>query len=192
MCVRYRLRPVALEDAPFIVELRTDPSRNGFLHEVSPRVEDQVAWLEAYFARPGDYYFIVEDSATGAPQGTVGVYDVAADLSGAEWGRWILKPGSMAALESAWMIYETAFAKLGLASVSSRTLVDNGKVLSFHDNFGARRIAVLEGHFLVRGIRKSAVEHQITAEEWPAIRARHYAMAERFAHRLSPKAETSI
>lgn len=182
-CLRYRLRPVTLEDAPFIVKLRSDPSRGGFLHEISPRIEDQIAWLEAYYARSGDYYFIVEDSSRGVAQGTIGLYDLAADRSAAEWGRWILKRGSMAAVESAWMIYEAAFGTLGLASLSCRTIVDNAKVLSFHDNFGARRMAVLDGHFLVRGERRSAVEHRITAAEWPALRARHYATVAKLARR---------
>ena len=48
-CVRYRLRPVTLEDAAFIVALRNDPLLNRYLHEISPRVEDQVGWLEHYF-----------------------------------------------------------------------------------------------------------------------------------------------
>ena len=182
-CVRYRLRPVTLEDAAFIVELRNDPLLNRFLHEISPRVEDQAHWIERYFERPGDYYFIVEDCNRGIPQGAVGLYDVAADLSGAEWGRWILKRGSMAAVESAWMIYEAAFARLSLASLSCRTVVDNGKVLSFHDNFGARRMAVLEGHFLLRGERRSAIEHCITADEWPELRARHYLTLSRVGRR---------
>ena len=49
---------------------------NRYLHEISPRVEDQVAWLERYFARPDDYYFIVEDADSGEPHGTIGIYDV--------------------------------------------------------------------------------------------------------------------
>ena len=61
-CVRYRLRPVTLNDAPFIVALRMDPLLNRFVHEVSPLVEDQVVWLERYFLRPDDYYFVVEDA----------------------------------------------------------------------------------------------------------------------------------
>ena len=37
--------------------IATDPRLNRFLHEISPRVEDQVGWLERYFLRPDDYYF---------------------------------------------------------------------------------------------------------------------------------------
>lgn len=181
-CVRYRLRPVTLEDASFIVALRTDPLLNRFLHEISPRVEDQVGWLERYFLRADDYYFIVEDADSGRPHGTIGVYDVAKNAAGAEWGRWILKRGSMAALESAWLICEVGFSTLRLASLWSRTLTDNPRVLSFHDSFGASRTDLLEGHFLVRGIRKSAIEHRINAAEWPVLRARHLSAVSRLAH----------
>jgi RimJ/RimL family protein N-acetyltransferase len=181
--VRYRLRPVTLEDASFIVALRADPLLNRFLHEISPRVEDQVAWLECYFLRPDDYYFIVEDADSGEPHGAIGIYEVAENNAGAQWGRWILKRGSMAALESAWLIYETGFSRLQLAKLSSRTLVDNARVVSFHDSFGASRFAVLEQHFLVRGEPKSAIEHHIEAGEWPVLRARHYSTVSRLAQR---------
>ncbi len=186
-CVRYRLRPVTLEDAPFIMELRTDPLLGRFLHETSPRVEDQVAWLERYFSRPDDYYFIVEDADSGEPHGAIGIYDIDRDAASAQWGRWVLKRGSMAALESAWLIYDAGFSKLRLASLSSRTLLDNPRVVSFHDSFGASRVGVLEGHFLVRGQRKSAIEHCIKAADWPALRARHYSTVSRLARRVHQK-----
>jgi RimJ/RimL family protein N-acetyltransferase len=182
-CVRYRLRPVALDDAPFIVALRMDPLLNRYLHEISPRVEDQISWLERYFLRPGDYYFIVEDADSGEPQGAIGIYEVAKDASGAEWGRWILKRGSMAALESGCLIYEVGFSTLQLTSLSCRTLGDNSGIVSFHDSFGASRVAVLERHFIVRGDTRPAIEHRINAAEWPVLRARHYSTVSRLARR---------
>lgn len=181
VCVRYRLRPVAVDDARFIVELRRDPERSRFLHEISPRVEDQAAWIEKYFARPDDYYFIVEAVGSGEPHGTIGIHDMEAGGRRAQWGRWILKPGSMAALESAWLIYETGFSAFGLESLSSRTIVENLPVVSFHDSFGATRVAVVEENLLVRGERKHAIEHRVTAAEWPALRDRHFSMISRLA-----------
>jgi RimJ/RimL family protein N-acetyltransferase len=177
------LRPATLEDAAFIVELRSDPLLNRYLHEISPRVEDQVGWLERYFARPDDYYFIVEDADSGERHGTIGIYDIEKNASGAQWGRWILKHGSMAALESAWLICEAGFSKLRLARLSSRTLVENPRVASFHDSFGASRVGILEDHFLVGGERKSAIEHRIEATDWPALRSRHYSTVSRLARR---------
>ena len=180
-CVRYRLRPVAVEDAPFIVALRTDPALNRFVHEISAKVEDQVAWLERYFDRVGDYYFVVEDVDSREPQGTIGLYKTVLESNEAEWGRWIVKGSSIAALESAWLIYETAFATLRLSSLYSRTLAENQRVISFHDSFGASRGSLLEDHFTVRGERKAAIEHRITADEWPTLRARHYSTVSRLA-----------
>jgi RimJ/RimL family protein N-acetyltransferase len=181
-CVRFRLRPITLEDARFIVELRSDARLNRYLHEISPRVEDQVGWLERYFARADDYYFIIEDADSGERHGAIGIYDIEKKTSGAQWGRWVLKHGSIAALESVWLICEAGFSKLGLASVSSRTLVENPQVVSFHDSFGASRFAVLEDHFLVRGELKTAIEHRVTSADWPTLRARHYATICRLAH----------
>jgi RimJ/RimL family protein N-acetyltransferase len=181
-CVRYRLRPVALDDAPFIVGLRTDPLLNRFVHETSPRIEDQVVWLERYFERPGDYYFIVEDARSGEARGTIGLYEIADDASEALFGRWIIRRSSVAALESAWLIYEAGFSLLEVGSVYTLALAQNLPVVSFHDSFGASRIGVVGGRFTVRGEPHSAVEHRITAAEWPAIRDRHYSTITRVAH----------
>lgn len=183
-CAHYRLRPVTSEDAAFIVALRSDPLLNRFVHEVSPRVEDQLAWLERYFERAGDYYFVVENARSLEPQGTVGLYNVESGC--AEWGRWIVKQSSIAALESAWLICEVAFSKLELADLRSRTLSGNRTAISFHDSFGASRVASSREYVIVRGERQPVVEHRITASQWPAIRARHHSTITRLGSRTPP------
>jgi RimJ/RimL family protein N-acetyltransferase len=180
-CVRCRLRPVTLEDAPFIVALRTNPHLNRFIHENSGIVEDQVAWLEYYFGRFDDYYFIIEDVDSGESRGTIGLYNLASDSSEAEWGRWIIQPLSMAALESAWLIYEVGFSLLQLKRVYCRSISQNTASVSFHDTFGARRTTLLEGYFSVRSERHTAIEHSVAASEWPMLRARHYSTISRLA-----------
>jgi RimJ/RimL family protein N-acetyltransferase len=180
-CVRCRLRPVTLEDAPFIVALRTNPHLNRFIHESSEVVEDQVAWLEDYFGRLGDYCFIVEDVDSGESRGTIGLYNVVSDSSEAEWGRWIIQPLSMAALESAWLIYEVGFSLLRLERLYCRSIVQNTASVSFHDTFGALRTTLLEGYFSVRGERQTAVEYSLAASDWPMLRARHYSTISRLA-----------
>jgi RimJ/RimL family protein N-acetyltransferase len=181
-CSRFRLRPVTLDDAAFIVHLRSNPSLNRYLHGISSRLEDQIAWIECYFERPHDYYFIVEEVESGEPHGAIGIYEIKSDT--AEWGRWILKPGSMAALESAWLIYEAGFANLGLARMFARTLAENPKVVSFHDSFGASRNGILKDHFSINGEPKSAIEHQVVAAEWPDLRAHHYSTAFRMSRHV--------
>lgn len=185
-CLRYRLRPVTLDDAPFIVELRKDPILSRYVHEISPRVEDQVSWLEKYFQRPDDYYFIVEEVDSREPHGTIGIYDF--DSSGsASWGRWILKRGSMAALESAWLICEIGFSRLELQYLKSQTLAENLPVISFHETFGAVRGATLSQYFRIRGERKTAIEHCIRASDWTNLQKRHHVTMTGLARRASQK-----
>jgi len=176
---RYGLRPIRTEDARFVVELRTDPELGAYLHRTSGRVEDQEAWLAAYFERAGDYYFIVEELKTGEPVGAIGLYD--SDGRQAEWGRWLIRKGSPAAVESALLIYRAAFEGLGLAEVYCRTVAQNAKVVSFHDSSGAERVATLEAHFELDGVVHDAVEHRVDRSRWDTMRPKLEFLARRLA-----------
>lgn len=178
----FRLRPVRDEDAGFIVGLRSDPELGRWLNPTSPRVEDQLSWLARYYERPGDYYFVIERLSTGAAEGLIGLYDV--EGGEAEWGRWLLKPGSLAAVESAALVYRCAFELLKLEAVCCRTLAANARVVSFHDSCGIPERRLLPGHVELRGERVDAVEHRLTRAAWPAIDFRLTALAQLTARRL--------
>ncbi len=181
----FRLRPVANEDAAFILTLRTDPALARYLHPVSGVLEDQLAWLEAYFQRSGDYYFIVERVDSGAPVGTIALVDAGGPGGAAEWGRWILLPGSLAAVASAWLIYRLAFERLQLASVYCNTVEANEQVVSFHDSCGLERTATLPAHFDLGGRQEDAVQHTLFATRWPAVEGPLRAKATRLHGLLS-------
>src|SRR4051812_4366856 len=110
----YRLRPVTLGDADFIVALRAPGTRTRFLRPGARTAQHQVEWLEAYFLREGDYYFVTETTPGAHAEGMIGLYDVDIAQAVAEMGRWILRPGSAAAVESALLIYRFAFDVLRL------------------------------------------------------------------------------
>ena len=93
-----RLRPVRMEDAAFIVWLRNLAHAQGRVGDSAKDEAAQRAWLEAYFERPGDYYFLIE-SLTGKPLGAYGIYDVA--NGSAESGRWVIRPDVPAPVPSA-------------------------------------------------------------------------------------------
>ena len=178
----FGLRPVRDDDAAFIVGLRSDPELGRWLNPTSPKVEDQLAWLARYYERPGDYYFVIERLSTGAAEGLIGLYDI--EDGEAEWGRWLLKPGSLAAVESAALIYRCAFEQLGLDAVCCRTLAANERVVSFHDSCGITERRLLSEHVELRGERLDAVEHRLTREAWGAIDARLTQLAQLTARRL--------
>lgn len=178
---RFGLRPARMEDAAFILSLRSDPELGRWLHPTSPRLEDQKAWMAAYLRRPGDYYFVIADQRDGALVGTIGIYDVDEARAEAEWGRWLVREGSLAAVESVLLMYRIAFEQLGLNAVYSRTVAGNLSVVSFHDSLGAERARTLPDHVELGGSRHDSVEHRMDAERFGTVRSRLDALARRIA-----------
>ena len=106
---RFRLRPLEVEDAAFVVKLRRDPALSRYINPTSPSELDQMAWTEAYFLRDNEYCFVVEDKVSGQREGTISIYNVDVPARQAEMGRWVLRPGSFAAPESVLLAYSLAF-----------------------------------------------------------------------------------
>src|SRR5262249_343583 len=121
----YRLRPVQVEDAAFIVALRTNPERSRFIHVTPSDVRKQEAWVSEYFERSNDFYFVVENRESGQIEGTVGIYDFDPRYGAAEWGRWVMRPGSRAGIPSMTLTFDFAFDQLGVDSLCSYTAVEN-------------------------------------------------------------------
>lgn len=170
----YRLRPVKMADAKFIVDTRLeDLERNQFIHRISPDVSEQEEWLKAYFERENDYYFIVENRITGKQEGLISIYD-AVDGK-AEWGRWVLKKGSLASAESVYLLYRIAFEQIGLKELYCRTIADNVSVVSFHTSIGEKLRTVHKECFSLNGKLYDAVEQ--------------YADKEHFYAEISPRLE---
>lgn len=176
---RFALRPVERGDAEFIVSLRSDPELGKYLHATSPHVADQVAWITAYEQRADDYYFVVTDERLQEPAGTVGIYGVA--NRAAEWGRWLIKPGSLAAVESALLVFRIGFEQLGLDRLHCRTVAENAKVVSFHDSLGALRGPTLKQAVFLSQVGHDAIEHTVSRELWTALRPRLERLAARVA-----------
>jgi RimJ/RimL family protein N-acetyltransferase len=167
----FRLRPVALEDAEFIVNVRTgDPERTRYLHPIPRDNELQREWIREYLERADDYYWIIERLETRESEGTIGIYEVDRREGTGEWGRWVLRPGSLAATESALLVYRAAFERLGLSQVSPCTIAENKRVVSFHDSCGLPRTSYLQKHYNLDGRSYDAVRHTCTKESWEQIK----------------------
>ena len=137
-------RDAAVEDADFILGLRTDEAKSRHLSRVSGALADQQAWLAAYAQREGEAYFVIEGLA-GDRLGTVRLYD-ARVIDGQPsfcWGSWILSDtaSSSAAIESALMVYAYALDTLGFTNAHFQVNLGNERVCAFHERFGARRVS---------------------------------------------------
>jgi RimJ/RimL family protein N-acetyltransferase len=171
----HRLRPVERRDAAGILDLRTDPELGRFLNPTAGGVEDQQRWIEAQQARVGDHYFVIE-TLGGRWEGVIGLYGIH-DASG-EWGRWILRRGSLAASASVLLLLAFGFDELGLRRIYCRTLAENLVVVSFHDScpYTSRSEHIDTGG-------RAYVEHSLVRPDWPAFRDALAPTAERVARR---------
>lgn len=180
--VNFSLRPVQLSDAAKIVELRTNQKLSQFIHSISPSIDAQEKWLSNYFDRENDYYFTVINNKNNDIEGFIGLYDIV--HSKAEWGRWILKEGSLAAAESALLIYTFGIEKIRLTECFSRTLSENEKVVSFHKNSGALFRCKLEKHFTLDGVAKDAEEYYVDQASWDLVKTKLTAYANKVGRLL--------
>ncbi|MBV8527429.1 MAG: GNAT family N-acetyltransferase [Candidatus Dormibacteraeota bacterium] len=170
-------------DAAFTVQLRSDPDVTRYLHRIPADVATQEHWEAEALARDDDLPLIVFRTTSGAPAGTAGIYRIDHARGTAEWGRWVITHGSLAAVESVLLILRLAFEELALQTLYARTLARNSGALSFHDGLGMERTS--EGHMLVDGADEEYVEHVVTAVQAPALLRRLEPLAQRIARHLS-------
>lgn len=161
-----RLRPITMNDAEFIYQIRRHPELSQYIGEIDSQFPVHLSWLEEYFQRDGDYYFCIEE-LSGKPVGTIAIYDI--ENNGGNWGRWIISPSVPAAPASVWLIFHVAFDLLGLSKVYSNTVIDNASVVSFHDNCGFERTGVEQAGLTIKGISYDLIIHTATRMNWPSI-----------------------
>ena len=128
-----------VDDAAFILSLRTDPKKSRYLSETKPDLDAQRDWLQRYADATDQAYFIIEHQ--NEPIGTVRLYDARAHSFC--WGSWILQDGRppLAAMESALMVYAYAVDHLGFTAAHFDVRRGNERVWKFHERFGARRMS---------------------------------------------------
>lgn len=135
-------RNATVDDARFILSLRTGEHAAPFLNPTPDDIAAQVRWLEDYTACDDQAYFIVEFD--DEPVGTLRLYDAEGDSFC--WGSWIMAPNRprQAAMESTLMVYAYGLDHLGFSAGHFDIRKWNDKVLNFHERLGAERIGETE------------------------------------------------
>ena len=111
-----------MDDAAFIVWLRNLEHTRGRIGDSAADTASQEAWLETYFKREGDYYFIIETAGRIAV-GAYGIYNVATAALNPVAGSSGRK--CPAAVPSALLAFDLAFGRLGLTEVRVKTVSTN-------------------------------------------------------------------
>lgn len=178
----YHLREVHESDAPFVLSLRTSEELSRYLNPTIPDLEAQKEWLRERSSKPDDYYFVVE-SEDGEKEGLISLYGVDPQKRVAEWGRWIVRPGSLAAPASVLLVLNFGFENLGLERIFSRTVEENLAVISFHDRVGFLRGSKIIGGFRRNNSSVDLIEHFTTQEHWPIVKRKLQVYATRVHER---------
>nr|WP_233468059.1 GNAT family N-acetyltransferase [Hydrogenophilus thermoluteolus] len=132
-------RDVCLDDADFILSLRTDEQKSRYLSMTKPDLKQQQEWIQRYLTSRDQAYFVIA-TKEGELIGTVRLYDAQGDSFC--WGSWIIKSGAPmhAAIESALMVYAYAIDFLGFSCAHFDVRKGNERVWRFHERFGATRV----------------------------------------------------
>jgi RimJ/RimL family protein N-acetyltransferase len=179
------LHCVDVGDAAKILELRNHPKLSKYLPPIPISLEDQIRWIERQRNNSSEYYFAIrkKSQALKNTEGFIGIYNISLDKPrAAEWGRWILEPGSMASVESAYLLYEFCFEILNLDLIYCISILDNENVVRFHDGCGLSRVKILPKHISIAGIDYDAVQHELTVSQWEKVKLKLGPMVARYAH----------
>lgn len=163
-----RLRPVRMDDAAFIVWLRNLDHAKGRVGDSATDVTSQEAWLNTYFDRPGDYYFVIE-TAGGIAMGAYGIYDLKG--SSAESGRWVIRPEVPAAIPGAVLAFDIAYNELRLTELRVTTVATNRPVLSLNRKLGFRQTSITKNAQMIGGRSVDLVHFLLDGKDWPKVRA---------------------
>jgi RimJ/RimL family protein N-acetyltransferase len=133
------------KDAQDILDLRNNGKLNMYISTTDINVEKQKEWIREYKKREknGEEYYFAIQKHDGDILGYVRVYDINEKNKSFTWGSWIMKEDKpvSSALETAILIYEFAFSNLNMEKSLFEVMKDNGKVISFHKKFGAKKIS---------------------------------------------------
>jgi len=142
------LRNVTINDAEFIVSLRTDPRKSKYLSPISGNIEEQINWLKSYQKSNNQAYFIICNQDAGRV-GCIRIYDPQG--FNYTWGSWLMIDGlpPTYALEVVALIFY--YGKyLGFKTATLTVRKDNDSVWRFHENFlGAKRVGGDELSYLL-------------------------------------------
>jgi len=181
----FKLKPINRSHADFVFRLRRDPAAAQYINVTASDIAVHHSWLNEYFERSNDYYFIVADLSSDSPQGTTSLYNLDPKQGIGEWGRWIIHPDSFGGVESAYLTYKLAFEHFRLERVLCHTITENVRVVSFHDACGLI-VNNIEKQALQIGTRTyDVVEHMITPRIWKELEPRLLRRCETVANLLA-------
>ncbi len=169
------LRHVTVEDAQFILSLRTDPKYSKYINDTENDLDIQIEWIIQQQSRPDDYYFVICD-VDDRPRGVISLYNFDHTRLNAEMGRLICPKSPVELYTSFILISEFAFKILGLKRMFLRMNPNNADVIAVTRKFGATFVGY--GSYKDTDIEYAEYEH--LQENWVLINALNNERLEKF------------
>ncbi len=147
------LREVRLEDAAFILELRTDAKKSRFLHKTENSLQKQIDYLKRYFTLDNEWYFIIENKQHD-PLGTIRIYNV--NYPCFTGGSWITKKGTspQESFEADLLLRSYAYEILGFRESIFDVRKKNVKVVRYHKICGSIIIDETEEDYIFKSTKE--------------------------------------
>jgi RimJ/RimL family protein N-acetyltransferase len=164
-----RLRPVRPDDAPFIVWLRNLEYVKGRVGDSATDVVSQEGWLNRYFERAGDYYFIAE-TLNEIPLGTYGIYDL--NETSAEIGRLVIRPEVPAGAPATLLLIDLSYGQMGITQLRGRVVAGNQRARSFFRKLGFNEVKIEHAGQVIGGHAVDMVLLSQATEDWLRVRER--------------------
>lgn len=138
------LKSATLDDAEFILFLRTDKELNKFISSTLPSIESQRNWIREYLIREKkreEFYFIVKDKRNNSC-GTVRLYQIDIERKECTWGSFILKKNRPdgSSFETIHLSLDYAFNTLNLKKIFLDVRKENKKAIYIYEKFGFEKI----------------------------------------------------
>ena len=164
-----RLRPVSIDDAEFILELRNMPHVKGKMGDLKISLDEEEAWLKDNIKNPYDYFFIVE-SVSAVRLGTISVYNIDFEHHTAEIGRLVMAPGVCSVLPASILRNDFAFYTLELDTLTACVVSTNKTVLSYNEKLGAEITHIARNERIIASSPVDMVYLKLTKETWKKTR----------------------
>lgn len=168
------LRHVEVEDAEFILSLRTDPLNSRYINDTENDLDLQVEWIKMQQFKHNDYYFVICDIYNNR-KGLIALYNFDQNELKAEMGRLICPKSPIQLYESLILICVFCFDILDLKRMFFRMDPENAEIIAVTRNWDAEFVG--NGYYQNN---KQYIEYQSLQVKWPQLRAKMTIRLEKF------------
>lgn len=141
------LREVTIEDAAFILSLRTDEKKARFIHKTDNNLQKQIDYLKHYFTLDNEWYFIIENKQH-IPLGTIRIYNAKRkEFTG---GSWIMNESAtpQESFEGDLLLKRYAFEVLCFEKSYFNVYKNHTKVIRYHKMCGSEIVSQTNEEYL--------------------------------------------